>query len=204
MRPQRRRVSLWFQPGRAEVRHQPLGAVGIIVPWNYPLYLAVGRWRRRWRPATACWSRCRSSPRRPASCLPSWSAATLPPMRWRWCRATPVGGALLRNCPSTTCCLPARRRSATRHARGGREPDAGDARTRRQVAGDHRRRTTRWPRRRSASSSASCSTPGRPASRPTTCWCRPAASRLSSRRRAPWWRAAIPDMATPGLHGHRQ
>ena len=41
MRPRRRSVSLWFQPGRAEVRYQPLGAVGIIVPWNYPLFLAV-------------------------------------------------------------------------------------------------------------------------------------------------------------------
>jgi acyl-CoA reductase-like NAD-dependent aldehyde dehydrogenase len=42
MRPQRRRVALWFQPGRAEVRYQPLGVAGIIVPWNYPVYLAVG------------------------------------------------------------------------------------------------------------------------------------------------------------------
>ena len=42
MRPQRRPVSLWFQPGRAQVRYQPLGVVGIIVPWNYPLYLAIG------------------------------------------------------------------------------------------------------------------------------------------------------------------
>ncbi|MBI4742550.1 MAG: coniferyl aldehyde dehydrogenase [Betaproteobacteria bacterium] len=42
MRPQRRGVSLWFQPGRAEVRYQPLGAVGIVAPWNYPVYLAVG------------------------------------------------------------------------------------------------------------------------------------------------------------------
>ena len=41
MRPQHRRVSLWFQPGRAEVRFQPLGVVGIIAPWNYPVYLAV-------------------------------------------------------------------------------------------------------------------------------------------------------------------
>ncbi|EXI82292.1 MAG: Coniferyl aldehyde dehydrogenase [Candidatus Accumulibacter appositus] len=41
MRPQRRAVSLWFQPGRAEVRYQPLGAVGIIVPWNYPVLLAI-------------------------------------------------------------------------------------------------------------------------------------------------------------------
>jgi acyl-CoA reductase-like NAD-dependent aldehyde dehydrogenase len=42
MKPQRRSVSLWFQPGRAEVISQPIGVVGIIVPWNYPIYLAVG------------------------------------------------------------------------------------------------------------------------------------------------------------------
>lgn len=42
MRPQGRSVSMWFQPGRAEVRSQPLGVVGVIVPWNYPLYLAIG------------------------------------------------------------------------------------------------------------------------------------------------------------------
>lgn len=42
MRPQRRATSLWFLPARSEVRCQPLGVVGIIVPWNYPLYLAVG------------------------------------------------------------------------------------------------------------------------------------------------------------------
>ena len=42
MRPERRAVSMWFLPGRARVLHQPLGVVGIIVPWNYPLMLAVG------------------------------------------------------------------------------------------------------------------------------------------------------------------
>jgi coniferyl-aldehyde dehydrogenase len=42
MKPERRHVSLWFKPARAEVRYQPLGVVGIIVPWNYPLYLSVG------------------------------------------------------------------------------------------------------------------------------------------------------------------
>lgn len=41
MRPQRRPVSLWFRPGRAQVIPQPLGVVGIIVPWNYPLLLAI-------------------------------------------------------------------------------------------------------------------------------------------------------------------
>jgi acyl-CoA reductase-like NAD-dependent aldehyde dehydrogenase len=42
MAPQRRSTSLWFQPGRSRVVYQPLGVVGIVVPWNYPLYLAVG------------------------------------------------------------------------------------------------------------------------------------------------------------------
>lgn len=42
MAPRRRPVSLWFQPGRAELRPQPLGCVGIVTPWNYPIYLATG------------------------------------------------------------------------------------------------------------------------------------------------------------------
>jgi acyl-CoA reductase-like NAD-dependent aldehyde dehydrogenase len=42
MQSERKPVSLWFQPGRARVVKQPLGVVGVIVPWNYPLYLALG------------------------------------------------------------------------------------------------------------------------------------------------------------------
>ncbi|MEO4048463.1 coniferyl aldehyde dehydrogenase [Pseudomonas sp. CAU 1711] len=42
MKPSRRSVGLAFQPGRARVIYQPLGVVGVIVPWNYPLYLAFG------------------------------------------------------------------------------------------------------------------------------------------------------------------
>jgi coniferyl-aldehyde dehydrogenase len=39
----RRRLADWlFLPARTELRPQPRGVVGIIVPWNYPLYLAVG------------------------------------------------------------------------------------------------------------------------------------------------------------------
>ncbi len=41
MKPERRRVSRWFIPGRAMIIKQPLGVVGIITPWNYPLYLAM-------------------------------------------------------------------------------------------------------------------------------------------------------------------
>jgi coniferyl-aldehyde dehydrogenase len=42
MRPRRGWAGLWFLPARIEVRAQPLGVVGVIVPWNYPLYLAIG------------------------------------------------------------------------------------------------------------------------------------------------------------------
>lgn len=41
MQPQRRAASIWFRPGYARIIPQPLGVVGIIVPWNYPLLLAV-------------------------------------------------------------------------------------------------------------------------------------------------------------------
>ncbi|MFT3803880.1 MAG: coniferyl aldehyde dehydrogenase [Burkholderiaceae bacterium] len=41
MRPEKRRVSLHFRPGRAWIRYQPLGVVGIMSPWNYPLQLAL-------------------------------------------------------------------------------------------------------------------------------------------------------------------
>jgi acyl-CoA reductase-like NAD-dependent aldehyde dehydrogenase len=41
MRPRRVPVPLDFQPGRARVIRQPLGVVGIISPWNYPVQLAI-------------------------------------------------------------------------------------------------------------------------------------------------------------------
>jgi coniferyl-aldehyde dehydrogenase len=42
MRPRRQWAGRWFLPARTELLPQPAGVVGIIVPWNYPLYLAVG------------------------------------------------------------------------------------------------------------------------------------------------------------------
>ena len=41
MKPQRRPVDWLFLPGRAQIRFQPLGVVGIIAPWNYPVNLAL-------------------------------------------------------------------------------------------------------------------------------------------------------------------
>ncbi|PRA64795.1 coniferyl-aldehyde dehydrogenase [Pseudomonas sp. MYb187] len=42
MKDSPRKVGLAFQPASAKVLYQPLGVVGIIVPWNYPLFLAIG------------------------------------------------------------------------------------------------------------------------------------------------------------------
>ncbi|MEX3956325.1 coniferyl aldehyde dehydrogenase [Trinickia sp. EG282A] len=42
MKTQRRATGLWLWPARAEVMPQPLGVIGIIAPWNYPVLLAAG------------------------------------------------------------------------------------------------------------------------------------------------------------------
>lgn len=41
MKPRRAGVGKWFLPARGRIVPQPVGVVGIIVPWNYPLNLAV-------------------------------------------------------------------------------------------------------------------------------------------------------------------
>jgi coniferyl-aldehyde dehydrogenase len=42
MRTRRSLAGLAFLPARNVLIPQPLGVIGIIVPWNYPLYLAIG------------------------------------------------------------------------------------------------------------------------------------------------------------------
>ncbi len=41
MKPQRRHVSMLFATGKNRVIPQPKGVVGIVSPWNYPLFLTV-------------------------------------------------------------------------------------------------------------------------------------------------------------------
>jgi coniferyl-aldehyde dehydrogenase len=42
MKPSKRQVGILFQPATGYVMYQPVGVVGVIVPWNYPLFLAIG------------------------------------------------------------------------------------------------------------------------------------------------------------------
>ncbi|WP_120500131.1 coniferyl aldehyde dehydrogenase [Roseovarius sp. EL26] len=41
MKPQRRHAPLLLQPASTHVFYQPLGVVGIVVPWNFPIFLAL-------------------------------------------------------------------------------------------------------------------------------------------------------------------
>ena len=41
MRPSGRHVNMLFAPASNEVVYQPLGVIGIMVPWNYPIQLAL-------------------------------------------------------------------------------------------------------------------------------------------------------------------
>jgi len=42
MKPSKRHIGIIHQPAKAWVQYQPLGVIGIIAPWNYPLLLSVG------------------------------------------------------------------------------------------------------------------------------------------------------------------
>ncbi len=42
MKPQKRHVSMWFAGAKNRVLPQPKGVVGVVVPWNYPLFLCIG------------------------------------------------------------------------------------------------------------------------------------------------------------------
>lgn len=41
MRDERRPVDMAFKPASARIRHEPLGVVGIIAPWNFPMQTAL-------------------------------------------------------------------------------------------------------------------------------------------------------------------
>ncbi|TWX56854.1 coniferyl aldehyde dehydrogenase [Colwellia hornerae] len=42
MKPEKKHIGILFQPAKGEVVYQPKGVIGIIAPWNYPVFLAFG------------------------------------------------------------------------------------------------------------------------------------------------------------------
>ena len=67
MRPERRSTHWATWPSRARVHHVPLGVVGIISPWNFPLYLALG-------PLTAALAAGNRAMLKPSELTPTFSA----------------------------------------------------------------------------------------------------------------------------------
>nr|WP_276312212.1 coniferyl aldehyde dehydrogenase [Pseudoalteromonas rubra] len=42
MQPAKRHAGLMLAPSKVKVHYQPLGVVGVVTPWNFPFYLALG------------------------------------------------------------------------------------------------------------------------------------------------------------------
>ncbi len=42
MKPSKRHTGLLLKPSKIRVHYQPLGVVGVITPWNFPIFLALG------------------------------------------------------------------------------------------------------------------------------------------------------------------
>tara|TARA_R110000744_G_scaffold114968_3_gene215013 strand:+ start:8935 stop:10347 length:1413 start_codon:yes stop_codon:yes gene_type:complete len=42
MKPEKKHIGILFQPAKGHVVYQPKGVIGIIAPWNYPVFLTLG------------------------------------------------------------------------------------------------------------------------------------------------------------------
>ncbi len=42
IKPQRKKIGILFKPAKGKVINQPKGVIGIVAPWNYPLFLSLG------------------------------------------------------------------------------------------------------------------------------------------------------------------
>ena len=171
------------KPGRARIVPQPLGVVGVVSPWNYPVQLALA-------PAIAALAAGNRVMLKPSEVTPATSALLERDGRGAF-RPRRVRRRHRRRRHRRGVHAPAVRppvlhridRGRTQGRNGGRgEPHAGHAGAGRQ---EPRRSSTRPPISRSSrpgSLSASCSTPARPASRRTTRWCPQRRSMHSSQR----------------------
>jgi coniferyl-aldehyde dehydrogenase len=99
MRPRRVGVSKWFLPARAQVLPQPLGVVGVLAPWNYPLYLSVA-------PLAVALAAGNRVLVKPSEITPQFSALLARLVAFwfaaEWCRAGRKWRPSSAGCPSTT------------------------------------------------------------------------------------------------------
>jgi coniferyl-aldehyde dehydrogenase len=145
MRTRRRSTELLFLTNSVKVMYQPKGVVGVIVPWNFPIYLALG-------PLTAALAAGNRVMIKMPEVTPATNAVLKallaevferPGRRGRRGAARPQRLHVAAVQPHRLHRLAGGRQD--RHAHRGRQPDAGDAGARRQVAGAGARGTIRRP-----------------------------------------------------------
>jgi coniferyl-aldehyde dehydrogenase len=144
MRPQSRHVALQFRPARAKVVMQPLGVVGIVSPWNYPLALCL----MPLATALAAGNRVMIKPSeytpRTSALMASMLSGIFSGDEVAVVTGGPEVGAAFSALPFdhlffTGVLHRQYQRGQGHHARRQREPGAGHARTGRQVASRRRR-----------------------------------------------------------------
>ena len=122
MRPRHVWPGLELAPSRARIHPQPLGVVGVVSPWNYPVTLALV-------PLVAALAAGNRVMIKPSELTPRTTETLAEMLGGLFSRGggrgrrRRTGGRrrLLPRCRSTICCSPARRRSAARSWRRRRK-----------------------------------------------------------------------------------
>ena len=170
------------------VRREPIGVVGQVTPWNYPMMMAVwkfapGAGGRQHRRAQAA-----ATPRRSSTVLLAEIAAEfLPPGVFNVvCGDRDTGRALVAHQTPAMVSITGSTRAGMRGRRGrGQGPQADAPGAGRQGAGDRLRRRRHRRRRRGDRGRPATSTPARTARRRPGCWPAPAVRRRLRRTRWP-------------------
>jgi hypothetical protein len=179
MKPRRRSTELLFLGNSVRVNYQPKGVVGVIGAWNFPLYLSVGPLVAALAAGNRVMIKMSELSPRSTELLAKMLAEGFAEdeiavfggevAQAQAFSQLPFNHIVFTGSPAV---------GPPHHARGVAEPDAGDARARRQVAGAG---VGRGPIAAAAERIAhgKASTAARSAYRPTMRWCRAVRSRRS-------------------------
>jgi coniferyl-aldehyde dehydrogenase len=109
MRPRRRSVDVLLYPGaHNRLIPQPLGVVGVIVPWSYAIFLSFGPLTGAFAAGNRAMVKMSENSRRLAELLSEISPKYLPEDKLPSFPTAAAGGLRSRHCPSTISSSPGR------------------------------------------------------------------------------------------------
>ena len=109
MRPQRRHIDILMFPGASNrVVPQPLGVVGVIVPWNFPLFLSFGPMASIMAAGNRVMVKMSENSQALTELLKTVSPKYFPRASCASSKTAAAVARPFRRCPSTTCCSPVR------------------------------------------------------------------------------------------------